>query len=52
MTGITLDTSYNMILSSESKVGVDVTKPLLEVDTGIWYVNYKGTWYPQNTSPL
>lgn len=42
------DLSYIVVLSSETKpTNVENGKPLLEVDTGTWYVFYEGTWYAQ-----
>jgi hypothetical protein len=53
MTGISKDDSYIVRLSNETKPTLANDKDvLLEVNTGIWYVFYKGTWYAQNTSPL
>lgn len=47
---LTDDRSYYRVLSTEDKPDLDASETrgtLLEVDTGLWYVFYKGTWYQQ-----
>jgi len=51
---LTDDKSYNIYLSTATKPTVNVPngRTALEVDTGIWYVFYEGTWYPQNEATV